>query len=631
MNSSIIIIMPDQLDDPIRVISRGPDGRQVENYARLQQIRTGEYAHDLPSARRYEISSESSEHASDIVERRFIIDDHNTTTTPGGGTLPAWSLKSTTLHPDRHDIAAWFQQANEAPRPVWAAHIPVIVRDALRNRQPAADDETAIMVLPDRAALIASRDNENHPLASVMDTFAAKVHVIDQHCHRSGEILAPINFADGGNDQSYAAVVTRAQAVIAEAIVSSHEAQPIPKADEFIARWESIINGDLVGSMKREDDNTFASPMAIIDDHQAKDRATIILATLRIKLGTVRPDIWLSYHTVYDLVIGRGGSVNYENDLRADEGPRQSDKREVLTALNEGRLPILNLSADRSGKFKVRDCETDVPGAIPLLRDQPLFTLSQAALAMTLFRRSAAHKVESEVSWSDVFGIGKTDGETNKQGAVTEKKVAEQNQPSEPDKTAPETGHEDRTENNVLGTNHGSETDQATMMDAAEFGKGHKPFVPNLKEITDTLTDADQMIIDMIRNTVTAKRRSHPGMMEIPSRDQIDNNLLTYDKIVFRFSSKQLTSTAPKSRKLITLARKIWEHPARWPRFLLVINILPELHNTKRGRANSSFQDIARAALATVRQCKLNETTDLKLNVDATQAPSNTVSGGPNG
>ena len=449
MKPATLVLLPDRLTDPFTVLRiEAPDRRQTVRGS-LRTIRTGEEGADLPGLRRYETTDPSNQHRVDLVNHRVVIHPDNHATALRERRLPEWSRRTSALHPDRHDVASWFDAARKAPSSPWVAHLPLALRDALRSHDRSPD---CVLLLSDRTLYAASEDDEHAVLAPLRPALEGPAHEIDPQCHRTGRALAPIKLADTGTDHRRHGLVTRAQGIIAEALVNAHDAHPLPTADDLPERWGAIVNRSHATRLRRVTPTRFSAPLAILDDHRnGADLATLLLATIHIVLDPAAPDITITYHAAWHIRASRPMIADLAGKLIPEQGDPDHDRADLIRAIHDQDLPVLEIAAAPNGTFASRALIDALDDASPLMPTDPGFTLTDAALAILHFREPAAHDRSSGFSWITLLPhmaarpSPPTDrhegGELDPNGAGTDEKVADQTEPPSPDQLAPETDH----------------------------------------------------------------------------------------------------------------------------------------------------------------------------------------------
>ena len=446
MKPATLVLLPDRLTDAFTVLRVEAPGRRQTVRGSLRTIRTGEEGADLPGLRRYETTDPTDQHRVDLVNHRVVVQPDGGATVVPERRLPEWSRKTSTLHPDRHDVAAWFDAARQDPSSPWVAHLPLVLRDALRAYDRSPD---CVLLLSDRTLYAASEDDDHVVLAPLRPALEGPAHEIDTRCHRTGRTLAPIRLADTGTDPRRHGLVTRAQGIIAEALVNAHDAHPLPSADDLPARWAAIVNRSHATRLRRVDPTRYSAPLAILDDHRnGADLATLLLATLHIVLDPTAPDIIITYHAAWHIRASRPMIADLAGKLIPEDGDPDDDRADLIRAIQDHDLPVLEIAAAPDGTFASRALIDALGDASPLMTADPDFTLAEAALAILHFREPDAHEPRSGFSWTTLLPhmaarpSPPTDqpegGEPEPNGAEADEPVADQTEPPSPDEHAPE-------------------------------------------------------------------------------------------------------------------------------------------------------------------------------------------------
>ena len=485
MKPATLVLLPDRLTDPFTVLRVERPGRRQTLHGSLRTIRTGEEGDDLPGLRRYETTDPADQHRVDLVNHRVVLQPDDDTSGAGPRRLPDWSRKTSTLHPDRHDVAAWFDAARRDPSSPWVAHLPIALRDALRGYDRSPD---CVLLLSDRTLYAASdHDDERMVLGPLRPALEGPAHEIDPHCHRTGRTLAPIKLADTGTDPRRQGLVTRAQGIIAEALVNAHEAHPLPTADTLPTRWAAIVNASHARRLRRVDPARYSAPLAILDDHRnGSDLATLLLATVHIVLDPTAPDITLTYHAAWHIRASRPVVTDLAERLIPEDGDLDEDRADLIRAIRDQDLPVLEIAAGADGLFASRALIDALGDASPLMPTDPTFTLADAALAILHFREPDAHEPRSGFSWTallphlaarpSALPDQTRGGEPDAHGAGPDGKVADQPKPPKPDEEAPEmdrAGEQDTAREAESGSGddeHEGPTAQTATTDGAEDG-----------------------------------------------------------------------------------------------------------------------------------------------------------------
>lgn len=383
-----LVLLPDRLTDPIRILRLAEDGAADYAEASLAEIRQGEYGIVRPEVRRYEITDDPDPHHADLANRRVVVSSEYHSAGTADGLMPTWVLRAASLHPDRHDVAAWFRAARQTPDAPWVAHLAVVVRDALRDHN---DHHPVLVAMPDRAYLEASADTRQSAVAPIATSFTEPVHEITETGRRTGSKLAPLSFASSVDDDTRYGVITRASAVLAEALVNSSDADgaAIADADALRQRWAAAVDPDHASRLAQSDDGQeFSAPLAILDDHgEASGRTTLLLATARISIAPQRRDIWIDYHEAISITANRPLQVDLVDRLKNGSTEVDADRAALIDAIREQCLPLLELCTTCDGSFVSHMYADALPDHVPLLPHPLEFTFPQAAAALMLFRQ----------------------------------------------------------------------------------------------------------------------------------------------------------------------------------------------------------------------------------------------------
>ncbi|NJM82271.1 MAG: hypothetical protein HC844_07080, partial [Tabrizicola sp.] len=144
MKPASIVLLPDDLTSPIRILRAGDGLEPARLDASLSTIRTGEDGFPSAPVRRYELVHYPNADPADLMARRVVIQD------PQNGLAydaPGWVRRDVGLHPERRDIASWFRAARLRADAPWQAHLGIVLRDALRA---SIEIPPAVLVMPDR-------------------------------------------------------------------------------------------------------------------------------------------------------------------------------------------------------------------------------------------------------------------------------------------------------------------------------------------------------------------------------------------------------------------------------------------------------------------------------------------------
>lgn len=385
MYPATLALLPDMLDEPIVIVRTDPGGAS-EATATLAHVRAGEDGRELSGIRRYETTDPADQHPVELAAHRVVIAPPEAQTR-----LPIWSSATATLHPERRDLAIWLSQAQRTPDAAWVAHLPIALRDALRDR---ATHHPLTVVMSDRAYLSATLDGPAQdrtgavaPLSRGLDLPA---HPIDAKARRTAQPpLAPMPLAGSGAPSDRRAVITRAAAVIAEALLNAVEAETPKDAADVQSLWAAAVAREHQGRLRKIGPSLFTAPVAVLDDPGSPDgRATLLLASVRIYLARRAPDVWLDYHHVIDLNPRRRIPALELDELLASTrlDASEEDRHALLAAARDGSLPVLEIRAGSDGAFSTRNLIETVPDASPLLPEVPTFRLRAAALALLRLR-----------------------------------------------------------------------------------------------------------------------------------------------------------------------------------------------------------------------------------------------------
>jgi hypothetical protein len=385
MKPASIILLPDDLTDPIGILRVGEDSDLTLLAASLSSMRTGEDGFASAPVRRYELAHYPDADPADLMARRVVIQDAQQINSYAA---PGWVRREVGLHPERRDIASWFRAARLRPNAPWQAHLGIALRDALRNY---TESPAALLVMPDRAYLAASADDQTALPTGVLSALTAPVRALDHTAIPTGEELPALRLGDAGIVARRRGVVTRGQAVIAEALMNGHDATPIPTSENIIARWCAAVDDDHSARLRQTGDTEWAAPVAILDDHR-DSRATLILATVNISLAATSPDIWFIYHEVIEIAANRPMDLDLKARLRAGSEPLDTNRAALIAAIQEQALPVLEISTTRDGYFDNRLLSDLLPDPVPLLRAHPSFEFQSAVLAYLQFLDPEAHR-----------------------------------------------------------------------------------------------------------------------------------------------------------------------------------------------------------------------------------------------
>lgn len=383
-----LILLPDKLTDPIRIFRIGEDGATDYASASLSDIRQGEYGIARSEIRRYEITGDADPHLADLVNRRVIVSDQYLNVGSEDGLFQSWVIRAAAINPDRHDVARWFLAARLDPQAPWVAHLAIVIRDALRDHDV---QHPVIVGLPDRAYLDASADTRAPAIAPIIPSFGEAIHEIDEHGKRTGVNLPPLSFQATADDDSRAGVVTRASAVIAEALVNSSEADgaAIHDATSLRNRWKAAVDPDHADRLRGNADGTvFSAPVVVLDDHDdSTGRTTLLLATARISIAPDKRDIWLDYHEAISISGNRPFQVDLAQRLRANDGVLDADRAALIETIEDQSLPVLELCTNSDGDFVSKGYARVIADHVPLFGYPLSFSFPQATAALLLFRQ----------------------------------------------------------------------------------------------------------------------------------------------------------------------------------------------------------------------------------------------------
>ena len=389
MQPATLVLLPDDLTDPFPVMRIDPDGARRLRRASLSTIRSGEEGFPSGGIRRYETGDPPDRHAADMANHRVVVAD-GTDPIPRPR-VPRWASGTTALHPDRRDLASWLDAARRAPEAPWVSHLPLVLRDALRGDEPYPD---ALVAMSDRAVLAGSDDGAVSPVATIAPAFTTAAHEIDHDNHRTGARLAPLPLARHP-------VITRAQAVLAEALVDAHDARPLPTSETVQHRWAQVVTEGHVGRLRPEGGDCFSAPLAILDDHRERNlRATLILATLHLCLDPAEPAIDLRYHWACRVHASGPIRLDLISPLLTEDETPSPQRQALIDAIEDQDLPVLELATTPDGAFEARALMNRLADATPLLAHHPDFTFVEGALAVLHWRDPAAHRDAAAYSWA---------------------------------------------------------------------------------------------------------------------------------------------------------------------------------------------------------------------------------------
>ncbi len=419
-----IILLPDDLTNTIRILRIAQNNSVTRIDALLSTTRTGEDGFPNATVRRYELAHYPDAEPADLMTRRVVILDR-----PSGQTYdtPSWVRREVGLHPERRDIVSWFRAARMKPNALWQAHFGIAIRNALSDF-PASPD--AVLVMPDRAYLAASDDDKTTLPPGVLHSLSAPVRSIDHTGALIGKELPPINLSGVGVVNRRRGIVTRAQAVIAEALMNGHETAPLPTPDSIIDRWIAAVDDEHATRIRQTGATEWAAPVAILDDHRDR-KATLILATVNISLDPSQPDIWFVYHEVLEIAANRPVQVDLSARLRAGPEPIDDNRAALLTAIREQALPVLEISTTNADTFDNRLISDLLPDPVPLLRDHPTFDFPAAVIAYLHFLDSDAHRARTAFPWAPATTGNDTGGASdNSGGGPDNQEPKRKNQPA---------------------------------------------------------------------------------------------------------------------------------------------------------------------------------------------------------
>jgi hypothetical protein len=404
-----LVLLPDDLTHPIRILRIGPEHIVEQFNASLPNTRTGEDGFPTSNVRRYELAHYPHADQADLMVRRVVIQDPANCQPYSAA---SWVRRDVGLHPERRDVASWFRAARMHPDATWQAHLGIVLRDALRSLDASRD---ALLVMPDRAYLAASDDDRTTLPPGVLQSLTAAVRSLDHTARQTGTDLPPIILSDVGIVHRRRGIVTRAQAVIAEALMNSHDSQLLPTPDTIIDRWVAAVDDDHAARIRQTGATEWAAPVAILDDHR-NGRATLILATVNISLEPTRPDVWFAYHEVMEIATNRPVRLDLSARLMAGSEPVDDNRAALLTAIHEQALPVLELSTNNHGSFDNRLLSDLLPDPIPLLRRHPAFEVTGAVIAYLHFLDANAHREPSALPWAPASDGTDTGGGTGHSG-----------------------------------------------------------------------------------------------------------------------------------------------------------------------------------------------------------------------
>jgi len=419
MSSAAVLLLPDRLTDsfPVMLVENGRV--RATRRTSLALIRTGEDGTAQAGTRRYEAGADPTDHPAAMLRRRVVIRDSG-----ARPTIPAWSRSANGLHPDRHDIASWMTAARAEPDAHWVRHLGFAIRDAIRD---VATDTALTVALPDRAYLALTDDDSADIRDTLLTGFSEPLHEIDELSHRTGRELAPIRLGTRDRHRRNG-VVTRAEAVVAEAIANGHDTTPAPPPtpDTITGLWSRLVEADHAQRLRQTAPGVWSAPVAILDDHRdGSYRATLILATLRIALPPAQPDIWFDYHEAVEITASRILQMDLGARIAGVSDDARPERAAMLACLRDHALPVLELATTPEGTYTSRDLVANIPDAVPLLARPPAFDLPRAILALLHFRDTRTHAARTPFAWGDA-AASPHGGEEDQDGAGTDTMVATQ-------------------------------------------------------------------------------------------------------------------------------------------------------------------------------------------------------------
>lgn len=574
MKPATLTLLPDDLTGTIRLLRMDSHGKAVQATTSLSRIRSGEDGFVREGVRRYEVPPYPSADPANLISRRVILSDDGAADVDR---LPFWARQAVALHPDRHDIARWLRAARQqAPAP-WVSHLPIVLRDALRQ---FSEHPPLTMVLPDRAFLAAT-DDDLDTVGQISDAFTADAHEIDENSHRTGAVLAPMPLASDRRMTRRSGLATRAQTVIAEALMNGHDASVMPQRHDIVDRWRKVVDSDHAGRLRQISETEWVAPVAILDDHRdQQNRATLILATVHIVLSDKGRDLWMEYHEAVEVNASRPLRVDLEARLRVGSDASLANRKAMLHCIASGALPVLELSTRNDGEFDNRRLMEAVTDAVPLLRDHPGYSFPEAAMAFQRFRSDDPVGISQFATTRIPFvqrpakevaaGDG---GETDPKVAETDQKVA--NQPTPPKKEiAPE------TDGNV------GEVEK----DAPEASITKAQKVKWMDALLARTSDGDTQHVREIRSRVELlieSGKGPAGLLALPGNDLLQKHSDMVSMVMYRVENSSLTTPRSDTRKQMVETRELFEAEAVWLRLLLAHNIAGLIERERITRSNA--------------------------------------------
>jgi hypothetical protein len=586
MSSAAVLLLPDRLTDsfPVMLVENGRV--RATRRTSLALIRTGEDGTAQAGTRRYEAGADPTDHPAAMLRRRVVIRDSG-----ARPTIPAWSRSANGLHPDRHDIASWMTAARAEPDAHWVRHLGFAIRDAIRD---VATDTALTVALPDRAYLALTDDDSADIRDTLLTGFSEPLHEIDELSHRTGRELAPIRLGTRDRHRRNG-VVTRAEAVVAEAIANGHDTTPAPPPtpDTITGLWSRLVEADHAQRLRQTAPGVWSAPVAILDDHRdGSYRATLILATLRIALPPAQPDIWFDYHEAVEITASRILQMDLGARIAGVSDDARPERAAMLACLRDHALPVLELATTPEGTYTSRDLVANIPDAVPLLARPPAFDLPRAILALLHFRDTRTHAARTPFAWGDA-AASPHGGEEDQDGAGTDTMVATQTA------TPPRTDHHAPGSDPDVG-----DPDQAHETDdqGSEEGQGGDP----LALLIAALRDDDIETVRRIRTAVASaklKRSARPGVTAVPEDADLEHRAEFISRVLAHFETRLPRSSAKTQAALAPFLR-LYRAKAAWPRLLLVLNILDLAKAQGVTSANRLTNDMLRqAATNTENQC----------------------------
>lgn len=418
--SSIInlILLPDSFADPVEVV-RVSGGGMVDHsdprLAHMLRIRTGEDMTGDADVRRYEFGTQMGDHLSDLVNNRVVIRDASSTM---ADQLPNWARNVTALHPERRDIVKWIEAASKDPEAPWINHLPLVVRDAMRDE---ADATPATVVMPDRAYVSALAHEETGSLKAVWKAFAVPAFEIDQRGKRTDATLPGLSVPMCCGETK-TGLITRAQAIIAHRLCHALGKPSTPTQKDITARWKAIVGDDHEDRLAPGNRNEFVAPLAILEDHG--ETATLTLATLLVTLAKGKADIGFRYHLSVQFDASRPFTYDLLTALaEAKEFEHEYDRFALTQVMQEDALPVLEIASPLFREPDSRALHHSIGCAQALFEDEEQTDIRDAAAAYLAM-------VGTEGEW--IGTPTSRGGQTTDQGDKNTEEVAELPEPPEP-------------------------------------------------------------------------------------------------------------------------------------------------------------------------------------------------------